>query len=186
MLKDSPLNVMFQNMCTGLMKARLGGSDELASKFIPNYNLGCRRLTPGDGYLEALQQENARATFSPIKRITENGIETEEGEEEFDLIVCATGYDVDFLPSWKVIGRNGVDLREVWSKGAPQAYFSTCAADMPNFFLFHGPNTPIGHGSLTAAIGWLADYVLQWIEKIATEGIKFVLPVREISDPPCQ
>jgi Predicted flavoprotein involved in K+ transport len=82
MLKGSPVNAMFKEMCTNLMKARLGNDEALADKFIPKYTIGCRRLTPGDGYLEALQAPNASANFTPIKRITSAGIETTDGKEK--------------------------------------------------------------------------------------------------------
>ncbi|KAJ9221004.1 hypothetical protein DTO027B5_5779 [Paecilomyces variotii] len=183
MLKGSPINAMFKDMCTNLMKARLGNDDDLAAKFIPNYTIGCRRLTPGDGYLEALQADNASANFTPIARFTSGGIETTDGkEEEFDLIVCATGFDVDFVPPFKLVGRDGFEVNAAWKKSNQNAYFSTCVPHTPNFFMFHGPNCPIGHGSVTRAVGWLADYIVEWTEKIATEGIKSVCVKPDVVD----
>lgn len=153
------------------MRARLANSPELAEKLIPKYKVGCRRLSPGDGYLEALQADNVKCCFSDIQRITERGIVTEEGEEEFDLIVCATGFDTSFIPPWTHVGRDGHRLDIDW-KETPEAYFSMCAAHMPNYFMFTGPNCPIGHGSVPQMIGWSADYMLDWAIKIATEDIK--------------
>ena len=40
--------------------------------------------------------------------------------------------------------------------------------------MFSGPNAPVGHGSLTAGLGWTADYIAKWILKIAEEDIKWV------------
>ena len=171
MISDSFENKMLTEAVKLFMEERLKGNPELMEKLIPDYPVGCRRLTPGVGYLEALQAENAKCCFSPIKRITEKGIVTDEGEEEFDLIVCATGFDTTFVPRWDMAGRDGRRLDVDWVD-VPEAYFSLCAAHMPNYFMFLGPNFPIGHGSVVYAISWCADYMLDWIKKMATEDIK--------------
>ncbi|KAK2930239.1 hypothetical protein FoTM2_010580 [Fusarium oxysporum f. sp. vasinfectum] len=82
------------------MRERLGNDKELCEKLIPDYEYGCRRPTPGDGYLEALRQENTRVTFDPIVQITESGIQTTQDHTDFDIIVCATGFDASFRRSW--------------------------------------------------------------------------------------
>ncbi|KAI3577578.1 hypothetical protein IWW34DRAFT_879257 [Fusarium oxysporum f. sp. albedinis] len=68
--------------------------------------------------------------------------------EEFDIIVCATGFDVSFVPGYEVLGQNGISLAKQW-KDAPEAYFGVCAANMPNFFTINGPNSPTGTRKLT-------------------------------------
>jgi cation diffusion facilitator CzcD-associated flavoprotein CzcO len=90
MISGSEENKALLETVEGVMRSRLSKNPELTKKLIPTYEIGCRRLSPGDGYLDAIQADNARVTFSKIKRITPIGIETDEGEEEFDLIVCAT------------------------------------------------------------------------------------------------
>ncbi len=123
------------------MRERLQNDAELCEKLIPTWDLGCRRLTPGDGYLEALRAPNSRTTFNPIVRITSTGIETTHDHTEFDIIVCATGFDVSFRPPWKMYGRNDCQLDLEWSD-SPEAYFGIAAADNPNYFIFNGPNSP--------------------------------------------
>ncbi|EAS33138.3 flavin-binding monooxygenase [Coccidioides immitis RS] len=174
MISGSKENKFMFDLCDKLMRDRLAKNPELIEKLIPNYEIGCRRISPGDGYLEALQAENAKCCFSDIKRITEKGIETDEGEEEFDLIVCATGFNTRFIPSWKLVGRDGRRLDIAW-KDKPEAYLSVCAPGIPNYFMFAGPNFPVGHGSIPPAFGWSADYMLDWTTKIATEDIKSVV-----------
>ena len=123
------------------MRERLGNDLELCDKLIPHYEYGCRRPTPGDGYLEALREKNARVTLDPIVQITESGIQTTHDHTEFDIIVCATGFDASFRPSWTVQGRNGNSLNVAWSD-SPEAYFGIAAANTPNYFIFNGPNSP--------------------------------------------
>jgi cation diffusion facilitator CzcD-associated flavoprotein CzcO len=173
MLSGSELNQFLFSATEGLMRQRLNENPHLIDKLIPKFEIGCRRLSPGDGYLEAMQQPNAKWCFEEIKEVTKNGIQTASGEEEFDLIVCATGFDTTFIPKWNLVGRDGRRLDEEW-KEVPEAYFSICTAATPNYFMFAGPNFPIGHGSIPQAMSWIADYMLKWIKKMAREDIKWV------------
>ncbi|KUM62460.1 hypothetical protein ACN42_g4650 [Penicillium freii] len=172
MLSGSEHNQMLFDAISGLMRQRLSENPELIDKLIPEFEIGCRRLSPGDGYLEALQQPNAEWCFEGIEEITKTGIRTAAGEEEFDLIVYATGFDTTFVPGWELVAREGRRLDVEWKK-VPEAYFSICAGGIPNYFMFNGPNCPIGHGSVPQMISWTADYMLKWL-KIAWEDIKSV------------
>lgn len=171
MLAGSELNGFIANATEGLMRQRLSENPHLIEKLIPKYDVGCRRLSPGDGYLESMQQPNARWCFESIEEITPSGIRTAVGEEVFDLIVCATGFDTSFIPGWELIGRDGRRLDKEWA-ATPEAYFALCTAAAPNYFMFAGPNCPIGHGSVPQMLAWSADYMLKWAQKIAREDIK--------------
>lgn len=53
----------------------------------------CCRITPGTGYLEALASKNVDVHFGGVSRITQSGLEMEDGTMlEVDAIVCATGF----------------------------------------------------------------------------------------------
>lgn len=50
-----------------------------------------RRPTPGNGYLEAIQQPNVNVYTKMLQRVTERGfIDAEGNEHEVDVFVCAT------------------------------------------------------------------------------------------------
>lgn len=167
---------------TQLMLTKLNGYHDLAEKLIPNWPIGCRRATPGLDYLEALIQPHVSLVQEPIQRVTEHGITTADGlSRDFDAIICATGFDVSYRPNFPLRGRDGIDLAEKWKDSAtttaatgPLAYFSICVPGFPNYFMFTGPNAPVGHGSLMAGLGWAADYIAKWIVKLAEEDIKWV------------
>jgi len=178
MVVGHPAQEGLEAACKAQMLEILQNDPEMASKMIPGFHPGCRRLSPGDGYLEALQQPNARACWSPIEAVTERGIRTAEGEEDFDLIVCATGFDTNFVPQWKLVGLNGATLDERW-KVNPDAFFAIQVDTMPNYFMYNGPNCPISHGSVLTQISWTSDYLLRWAKKIATQGIKSMTPKSE-------
>ncbi|TKA69803.1 hypothetical protein B0A55_06461 [Friedmanniomyces simplex] len=48
--------------------------------------------------------------------------------------------------------------------------------------MFSGPNAPVGHGSLMAGLGWCADWMCQWVRKMAEEDIKWIDPRPEVVD----
>ncbi|KAK9452462.1 steroid monooxygenase [Dipodascopsis uninucleata] len=161
------------------MKRKLAKKPELAEKLIPKYAFGCRRLTPGNGYLESLCMDNVTPEFTPIREITEKGIVTADGVlHEVDAIVCATGFDVSFKPRFPVIGRKNLDLGERW-KDFPDCYMSMSVSGFPNYFIFLGPNAPVGHGSLVPIIETVADYLLKVIKKLRQQSVKSIEPKAE-------
>ena len=76
------------------MAKKLVKKPEIMKALEPSFPPGCRRLTPGPGYLEALVEENVEFINTKIKRIVPEGIETVDGTlRKVDLIICATGFD---------------------------------------------------------------------------------------------
>lgn len=76
------------------MKQKLERKPEIYESLIPSFPPGCRRLTPGPGYLEALVENNVTFIGTGIQNVTENGIIDNKGEfHEVDAIICATGFD---------------------------------------------------------------------------------------------
>jgi cation diffusion facilitator CzcD-associated flavoprotein CzcO len=134
------------------MKAKLN-NPELATKLIPPWHVGCRRLTPGVNYLETLGKENVTVVYGEIERITEKGCLCDNGKEyPLDILVCATGFDTTFKPRFPLINPDGQNLQEVWTE-SPGSYLGVAAADFPNYLIFLGPNCPIGNGPVLSAIG---------------------------------
>ena len=170
-VKDSPDQKQAFQFFKAKMEEALNHDPVLCAKLIPTFQVGCRRLSPGESYLQALQQDNVTLQDEPIQEVVEGGIRSLTKTEEFDIIVCATGFDVSFIPGYKVVGQSGISLAEQW-KDAPEAYLGVFAANMPNFFTVNGPNTPLAHGSLLAIMWFTVDYISKWIRKISTQNIK--------------
>jgi cation diffusion facilitator CzcD-associated flavoprotein CzcO len=81
------------------MKDRLGGSDDIYDAIIPTFAPGCRRLTPGPGFLEALTKDNVGFLTSPINSIDEKGVNLEDGAHvDLDCLICATGFPPSAAP----------------------------------------------------------------------------------------
>ncbi|KAI7762429.1 hypothetical protein ACKAV7_009438 [Fusarium commune] len=150
------------------MEETLQGRKDL-QQIIPRFAPGCRRLTPGPGYLKALQQENVTFISQKIEEITERGIKVASGEEvELDVLVCATGYDVEAPPTFEIQGSNGKTLTEKW-KPHFESYISLAVDEFPNFFLIAGPNCGLGSGSLLSVFEAQGDYIVKAIRKLQKE-----------------
>lgn len=181
-LKGSDTNKAATEFAVKQMSEKLNHDPELCEKLIPKWELGCRRITPGSGYLEAFTKSNVNLTNSTIISVDEHGIRTEDGtHHELDVIVCATGFDVSQIPPYPVIGREGLTLADKW-KDEPESYLSVACPSMPNYFIFTGPNATVGHGSLIQSMGWSAEWIIQWLKKISAENIASVMPKQEVVD----
>lgn len=116
------------------MAAMLGGDERLCKALIPDFALGCRRMTPAPAYLQALTEPNVVVVTEGVRRILPRGLELANGEVvDVDAIVCATGFDVSFCPRFPLVGRNG-NLQDLWHKDVPQAYMSCAVPGLPNYF----------------------------------------------------
>lgn len=115
------------------MREKLGNDSVLAKHLIPDFALGCRRMTPGSDYLQSLTRNNVEVITSSAVSVTEDGIIDESGKEtKADVIICATGFETA-KPSYKIIGRDNRDLGEEWGE-FPKAYMSIMNDGFPNLF----------------------------------------------------
>lgn len=182
-LANSKIQAFARAKVAEYMTAMLGGNEALCKTLIPDFPLGCRRMTPGHGYLQALTKPNVSIHKSPIARFLPSGIELASGEVlHVDAIVCATGFDTSFRPRFPILGRRGVNLQDRWQAETPKAYMSCAVAGLPNYFTFLGPNAPIGHGSVFTLSEHIAKYITGIIRKCQTEGIKAIAPSQAAVD----
>lgn len=124
-------------------QARLRGYPELARKLTPTYAPGCKRPSVSNRYLQTFTEPNVELVTTPIQKITENGVMTEDGtEREIDVLVCATGFKVmgkGTTPPYPMRGIGGLDLNQFWDEHRFQAYQGVSVPRFPNAFLITGP-----------------------------------------------
>lgn len=126
---------------------------------IPQWPVGCRRITPGVNYLESLTAENVEVVYGNIDAVTERGCVCDDGKEyAVDVLICATGFDTSFKPRFPLVGPKGNNLQDDW-KDEPRSYFGIGAANIPNYLMFLGPNSPIGNGPVLSAVGKFASWL---------------------------
>lgn len=115
------------------MRKQLETSPELAEHMIPQFALGCRRMTPGSDYLSSLCRENVQVVRDSVTLVTKSGVVDASGvEHKVDVIIFATGFD-NSKPSYEIIGRDNRKLAEEWSE-SPKGYLSIMAEGFPNMF----------------------------------------------------
>ncbi|KAJ3870311.1 FAD/NAD-P-binding domain-containing protein [Lentinula novae-zelandiae] len=176
------------------MRQRLNGDRRLIDAIVPTkFVVGCRRPTPGNGYLEALLEPNVYVYTEMFQRITPKGfIDNEGNEHTVDAIICATGFDTSFIPRFPVIGRGGINVQDRWKEypidsasillilqscrldlltPCTEQYLSLAVKDAPNYFMYYALEGPTGHGSGAPMIEAMTKCFMQIIRKMQVESI---------------
>ena len=121
-----------------------------ADRLIPkDHGFGEKRPPFVTGYYEMFNDPKVTLVDlkeTPIERITESGIETANGVQEFDVIVWATGFDfgTGALLRMGVRGRDGLALEDHWAEG-PTTFLGVQTTGFPNFFFPGGPHAAAGN-----------------------------------------
>jgi hypothetical protein len=158
----SDFATLIRTSCIDSMKAAIpsGDSTGLWEKLTPDYNPGCKRVIISDDYYPAIASPKTTLETNKISRITPDGIKLENGiEHKHDTLVLATGFrTVEFLYPIKITGTHNRSLADIWSGGA-SALYGTCVPSLPNFGMFYGPNTNLGHNSIILMIEAQSRYL---------------------------
>ncbi|KAH7339230.1 hypothetical protein BKA66DRAFT_435055 [Pyrenochaeta sp. MPI-SDFR-AT-0127] len=159
------------------MKRKLAKKPEIYEALIPNFPPGCRRLTPGPGYLEALIEDNVTFIGAGIEQVTEKGLIDCDGTfHEVDAIICATGFDYSWSTTeTPITGRDGVTLEDLWDP-CPEAYMGVAVPQMPNFFMYLGPAGAPGSGSFVTMLEFVVEYIVKCVKKLQREYIDSLEP----------
>ncbi|RFU31171.1 hypothetical protein B7463_g5169, partial [Scytalidium lignicola] len=179
--KDSEVQKKAQELL-GARMTEMIKDERLLKGYTPKFGVGCRRITPGDPYMRAIQQPNVDVQFAHVVKITEDSVVDSNGNSfKPDTIICATGFDVSYRPRFPVVGRNGVDLRDKW-KVRPESYLGLSVPDIPNFITFIGPTFPVENGSVMGPLTQVGNYAVKMIKKMQTEFIHSFEPKQDVTD----
>ncbi|KAG5205829.1 Sterigmatocystin biosynthesis monooxygenase StcW [Trichophyton interdigitale] len=156
--------------------------ERLLRGFLPSFGVGCRRMTPADPFMAAIQQNNVDVHFTAVTEFTADGLIGEDGtERRADTIICATGFDTSYRPKFPLVGQGGVDLREKW-KTHPESYLGLAVPGFPNMISFFGPTWPIHNGSVVGPLMEAGSYAVKFIRKIQNEDIHSISPRQDVTD----
>jgi cation diffusion facilitator CzcD-associated flavoprotein CzcO len=163
---ESPVAQFTEQMSKDHMKTQLPDRPDLWKKLQPNYAVGCKRVIITDDYFPVFKQDNVKLETGHIDRITEKGIVTDGVEEEYDLIVMATGFrTVEFMHPISITGSGGRSLESIWAKGG-RGYLGVSIESLPNFGMLYGPNTNLGHNSIILMIEAQSRYINALIKQV--------------------
>lgn len=155
----------------------------LRAKLTPTYRLGCKRVLLSDDYLPALQEANVDVVAEALAEVRPRSVVSASGvEHEADVLVFATGFQVQDLPLAKrVRGRGGVTLAATWARGMA-AHLGTTVAGFPNLFLLLGPNTGLGHTSVLLMMEAQMEHILGALAYADTHRVACVEPRPEAQE----
>ncbi len=158
---------------TDYMRQQLGDDPALLEKVVPKYPpFGKRMLQDNGSWLATLKRENVELVIDRITRVTRDGIVCRDGKEyAVDVIVFATGFHANrFLWPMEVVGRDGVNLRELWGED-PKAYLGITVPQFPNLFCLYGPATNLAHaGSIIFHSECQVRYIMECLHALLAGG----------------
>lgn len=160
---DAEANAEFSAYIADRIRARVD-DPELAEKLIPrDHGFGIQRVPLETGYYETYNRDNVTlvdATETPIECVTETGIQTSEGHQDYDVIVYATGFDAftGGFDRMAITGARGLRLTDKWADG-PRTYVGLLVNGFPNFVMLAGPQIAATNfpQAIEAAVDWTTD-----------------------------
>jgi cation diffusion facilitator CzcD-associated flavoprotein CzcO len=149
-----------------------------------NHPIMTKRLCAETGYYETYNRDNVKLvdiSGSGIERFTANGLKAGGQDYEFDMIICATGFDamtgsmtrVDFR------GRGDRSLRDEWAENGPRTYAGMMSEGFPNLFMVNGPTSPGAFFQPVLLGEWQARWIGRLIDAMTEQGYEEVEPTEE-------
>lgn len=175
-------NKVMRDNCLAFLERKLGDRPDLVQKMTPPHPyLSARPLSVDSEYsvLDVLQSDNVTLVTDGIRRITETGIETVNGEHfDVDVIVYATGFHAtDYLFPMTIVGRDGVTIEQTWAEDGARAFVGCMVPGFPNLWMVYGPNTNGGlHPASFHEV--VARYALECIQHLIVDDRRAI----EITD----
>lgn len=153
------------------LEAQIPNDPELRKKLTPDFPIGCKRVLIVDDFYPALLRDNVSLITDGIERIGADGVVTKDGvTHKADVIIWATGFETTgWHWSMEVIGKGGARLQDVWAE-APEAYLGVTVSGFPNMFMLYGPNTNLGHNTITFMIEQQVGYAVRALEAMREKG----------------
>jgi 4-hydroxyacetophenone monooxygenase len=184
-LAVNPTNRGMRDALVDYMLSQLDDDRELQAKVIPGYPAMGKRILADDGsWLRCLRKDNVVLERTGIQRIVPDGVITTDGRFRAADIVCyATGFrHNDYLWPMRIIGRDGINLREQWGD-EPTAYLGITVKNFPNFFCLYGPGTNLAHGAnIIFQAECQVHYVLEAIREVLSSNNKTLEPRADVHD----
>ena len=181
----SEVNDLARMMFTDWITSQVEDDPDLLAKVVPDYPpTGKRTLQDNGSWLRALQRDNVELVRAGVDRLEPDGVVDTHGvKHPADVLVWATGFRVnDMLLPMRIVGRDGVDLRESWGN-RPRAYLGMTVPGFPNFFCLYGPGTNLASGgSLVFHSECEVRYVVQCLRALADGGGVAMEPLPEKYD----
>jgi acetyl esterase/lipase len=141
---------------------------------------GTKRPCMDTNYFETFNLPHVRLVdlnTSPIRTITESGIDFGDESHDFDAIVYATGFDAmtGAIVSVDITGKDGVTLKKKWEFG-PHNYLGLTTVGFPNLFMITGPGSPSVLSNMMVSIEQHVDWIADTLIDLRDKGFDTIEP----------
>lgn len=100
-----------------------------------------------------------------------------QGKSSFHIGLISEADDCQsYKQHFPIFGKNGINLEDQWEKDIPESYMGLAPANMPNYFIFLGPNGGPGIGSTVPFLENGARYMIKCVQKLQREWISSMTP----------
>jgi cation diffusion facilitator CzcD-associated flavoprotein CzcO len=156
--------------------ARIVSDPDTAASFVPDYPFGCKRPIIDVGFYESFNRDDVTLVDlrkGGITAVTPEGIETEQGAFDLDVILYATGFDAitGALTRMDIRGLGGASLRDRWTVEGPVSYLGIGVAGFPNLFTIQGPGSPSATTNFVAALEQHVEWIGRCIDDLGRRGV---------------
>jgi cation diffusion facilitator CzcD-associated flavoprotein CzcO len=157
---------------------------QLRAKLTPGFRLGCKRVLLSSTYFPALTKPNVDVVTDRITEVRPHAVVTEDGREHpVDTIILGTGFRITDPPvAERIVGRDGVTLKEHWADGGIRALHGAMTSGFPNLFYLAGPNTGLGHSSMVFIIETQVAYLLDALRELDARGLATFEPREDVEE----
>jgi cation diffusion facilitator CzcD-associated flavoprotein CzcO len=139
----SALNDAIRKVALDYIGSKFADRPDLKTKVTPDFPFFAKRPILDCGYYDTLKKKNVTLVQGALARCEDEAVILADGARlECDVLVLATGFQLEFLTSYDVRGRGGQTLQNAFTP-FPYAYLGLEVPGFPNFFITCGPNSAL-------------------------------------------
>ena len=159
----------------------------VADDLIPyDHPIGTKRICTDSGYFETFNRNNVELVNlrrNPIVAVTKNGVCTENGAHDLDMLVFATGFDAmtGTITRIDIRGPGGKSVADAWADG-PKTMLGLMIPGFPNLFNITGPGSPSVLANMILGAEQHVDWAMRLILHAEQKGHTMVEARRDAAD----
>jgi len=153
---------------------------EVLAPKVPPHAFGTKRISLEQDYFEQFNRDNVNVVdlnSEPIETLTSHGIQTKNGEQEFDVVCLATGFDsvTGGLTQIDIRGVDGITIKDKWSNGV-WTHLGMTTTGFPNMFYIYGPQAPTAFATGPACAEAQGDWIGKCLSFMRENNVNSIQP----------
>jgi cation diffusion facilitator CzcD-associated flavoprotein CzcO len=112
----SAMNDGLRTMCLDYIARTFADRPDLAAKVTPDFPPFAKRPIADCGYYETLKRPDVDLVEGSLASLERDAVVLADGTRvPCDAVILATGFELDFLKGFEIVGRDGRTIEEAWS-----------------------------------------------------------------------